>query len=142
MAAGPIHCPLLPQEVAVHFPMHPSAASGEQRHPNSSSRDHSQHPYLPSGVTPADLAGDAWWRHVPPEWRRKGSSRGQGDYVFTHAWEELQLGHPKFPLSAALLWYRSLAGEPVVIRGAQVRGVCGTTSRHTKQDGAGPKQEC
>lgn len=125
--AKAIFCPLLPEEDAEHFPMHPSGASEEQGNPttSSSSRRRQQeglkNPCLPPGVTAADLASDTWWRHVPSQWRRKCSSRGHQDYVYTPAWEELQPGHPQFTLGAALLWYRSLAGEPAVIRGAQVK---------------------
>lgn len=26
---------------------------------------------------------DDWWRHAPPEWRRKASGRGAQDFLFT-----------------------------------------------------------
>jgi hypothetical protein len=127
--AALITCPLLPPDVAAHLHRQPAGASyGNAGRGASSSSSSSKGPaeaaaqvlQITPGVTAADLAGDTWWRHVPSEWRRKASSRGQQDYLFTPAAEELQPGHEQYTLATALWWYRSLQGEPILVRGARV----------------------
>jgi hypothetical protein len=125
--------------MAVHLPMAPNASD--------TSSSSSIWAGVAPGVTAGDLAGDAWWQCVPAEWRRKASSRGQQDYLFTPAAEELQPGHERYTLATALWWYRSLQGEPIVVRGARVSGHpgllvdCGTFVWwwwHTERGGMSP----
>jgi hypothetical protein len=105
-----VTCPLLPVDLAARLPFEAGAsASGSDIWP-----------VVAPGVTPGHLAGDTWWQYVPAEWRRKASSRGQQDYLFTPAVEELQEGHERYTLATALWWYRSLQGEPIVVRAAKV----------------------
>jgi hypothetical protein len=120
---GATTCPLLPAAMAAHLAMAPDASTpGTQGASSSSSSSSSSWEAVVPGVTPGDLAGDAWWRKVPPEWCRKASSRGQQDYLFTPAAEELQPGHERYTLATAMWWYRSLQGEPILVRGARVSG--------------------
>jgi hypothetical protein len=105
-----VTCPLLPADLAARLPIEPGTTSSGS----------DIWPHVAPGVTPGHLAGDTWWQCVPAEWRRKASSRGQQDYLFTPAVEELQEGHEQYTLATALWWYRSLQGEPIVVRGAQV----------------------
>jgi hypothetical protein len=127
-------CPLLPKDVAAHLPIQPPGTTPGVAGSSSSGSGRGvaagQVPHITPGVTAADLAGDTWWRHVPAEWRRKASSRGQQDYLYTPSWEELQPGHEQYTLATALWWYRSLQGEPILVRGARVsdQWVTGVTS--------------
>lgn len=71
-------------------------------------------------VAALDAVGDAWWRAVPEEWRRKASNCGAQDFLFTPHADDLKPGAVRYALALELFRRRWAAGEPVIVRGVKV----------------------
>ncbi len=78
--------------------------------------------HAPAGAaSAADKRQDQqWWQHVRPEWLRKASNRGLDDYLFCPSLEDLQPQSPHHAAAQRLFVQRWRAGEPIIVRRAQV----------------------